>query len=176
MTQVTPKIRDCLFGTTLSQLSGKIGFAAISDRHPTDSAVLAGLRVVGAARARGVLAGKTSAQPRGDALGKSAPDAGALPAHRSGQRVAAAPALVRPHGDRGLAGPGFFAGGTERSEAILPPTHRSRTSLQGIDSLPPPFPLAPRVRLTSCGMRSSPFLLAVGISVRARRIMDRRRE
>ena len=65
--------------------------------------VLARLPALRAARARSVLVAATAELARGHPLAPCAADAGLLPADRSGQRVAAAPAVVRAQRDGGPA-------------------------------------------------------------------------
>ena len=81
--------------------------------------VLAGADAVGASGAGPVLGTAVAAEPAGHALAGHAEDAGVLPVDRSGQRVAAAPALVPAQRHGGLAGqPG--GGGRRRHAVPLP--------------------------------------------------------
>ena len=86
--------------------------------------VLAGARAVGAPGAGPVLASAAAAEPPGHALAGRAEDAGVLPADRPGQRVAAAPALVRAQRHGGSAGPAGVGAG--RPHAVPLPGQAAR--------------------------------------------------
>ena len=81
-------------GAGLRDGSGE-GRRAVGSASAAVGRVLAGAGVVGSAGTGSLLGASAAAEPPGDALAGRAEDAGGVPAGRSGQRVAAAPALVR---------------------------------------------------------------------------------
>jgi hypothetical protein len=74
--------------------------------------VLADRAVVGRVATRSVLVRSPAGEPKGHAVGSGLAGVGVLPADRPGQRVEAAPRLVRPQCHGRPSGLGFSPGGT----------------------------------------------------------------
>ena len=72
------------------------GHGRAGARSPPMGRMLAGADRVGSAGVGPVLGTALAAEPAGDAVAGRVEGAGLLPAHRSGERLAAAPALVCP--------------------------------------------------------------------------------
>src|SRR6266850_3487501 len=80
--------------------------------------LLAGQGVMGAIEAGRILGRTAAAQPGRDALAECVQDAGELPADRSGQRMAVAPAVVPGHGDGGSAGRRYRVGADRQTLSL----------------------------------------------------------
>src|SRR5258708_14832960 len=91
--------------------------------------VLAGLSSLRAARTRPVLGGPAGRFARGHPLAAYPADLGVLPADRSGQRVAAAPAVVPEQRDGRSARRGLRAGRKERALPLPGQAARAHTAV-----------------------------------------------